>query len=887
MSKQRRLCIPTAMVLLSSFFAVQASVLQSSWAVSPQRPVAYHEVVDATRRTIVKSSDIKFLQGMGSMDCFPGGRRRDFEQDISEVQLVNRVKMWPPWPLSLLQGGDNGGSKSSKDRTGQREDEVVTARNTYPSAAAIALAWCTQRARIGVRQLQEAGSTLWFHLPPIMPPLLAAACMPRRVEAGRIIPLFKDPFARNLVLGGLGIAVLSWAHQELHRKQKLTPLVGVPVSQMFLPPFLPELVPEPEIEALQQSNIKESDDHDEEDSSQLLSMLSPRFRKHLSDFYESSPLKKDNPLQRRSLFKEWKRTRDIQKRESAKVRRQTIFDELVALRAIKRNSKARRSRGANTSSDERGYALVTGASQGIGRALAVELARWEIPLILVARDLDRLTSLAYDLEACYGVRCCVLQADLSQGDAAERIYETAKDAGLTVDILVNNAGIAYEGMATDMDTSLMERMIMINTMSFAKLAKLFGDDMKKRRRGRMLMVSSMAGMTSASPNTALYGATKSFEKSLSFSMSKELESFGVGVTCLMPGPVTDTQFRSRSGTSRALCWYIPFYPRPAETVAHQGVKSLLDGDTQVIPGWQNRAFVQLFRPLLPQRVETMCVEAAWSPLRLPSFKIFGSTTESTAESPPQDESSGLIDTTPPDSIHLDLKPRYNFQMPPRLLKLPVQEIEPEIPTEPSVQPFQEESETCRAPTAAPSPAKSAADFSVGSCNSTQDQLPTYPSQQNDKPMDGQTSLNANTGATEENEKVKTEGSLSYQTRRILDNEKDGDDLPIDRSESISAPSKLTRDSVQPIEQSSSEKEADYQGHSDNPETSSPKPVQAIKTRLQHPQTKNYDEDDTMSNNRDDMMSPRLGPIDLLRDCSPFTTLPKSSRGNGRVWTVEV
>ncbi len=662
-----------------------ASLLE--WGDSDRkRPSVYHQEIRVNRR---ETTQIQDFDPNGDVKVsFPGSRRRS--KVLGSVSLVNRVKLWPPWPLSLWQRqGDNNNSRSSSNNNNNVENprnKVVTASNTYPSAAVVALVWCTQRARIGVRQLQEVGSSLWFHLPPALPPLLLLASIPQRVDGRTVIPLFRDPLARTLVLGGFGVAVLSWAHQEVHRKRHLTPL-GVPqsVSRVFLPPFLPEMVPEPEIEALQQTNkqsrvrstkntddyVDNNNDEEQDEENTMFSLRTPRLRKHLSGIYESTSMIGNRYYRRGGFWKERKRKRDLRRREAAKLRRMTIFDELVALQAIKRNARVFK----NTKDElPLGFALVTGASQGIGRALAVELARWEIPLVLVARDLDRLISLAYDLEACYGVRCCVLQADLSEVDAAERIHETTTKAGLTIDILVNNAGIAYEGLSTHIDTALMERMIMINTMSFAKLSKLYGQDMIHRGRGRMLMVSSMAGMTTASPNTALYGATKAFEKSLSFSMSKELEPYGVGVTCLMPGPVTDTQFRDRSGTGRALCWYIPFYPRPAETVAHLGIMSLLDGDTQALPGWQNRAFIQLIRPILPQRVETMCVQAAWTPFQFPSWR------RGKQQPPPPRPKEGLVDTKPPPSVHLDLKPRYNLQMPPLLLQLPVPEVVPSSPS---------------------------------------------------------------------------------------------------------------------------------------------------------------------------------------------------------------
>lgn len=251
--------------------------------------------------------------------------------------------------------------------------------------------------------------------------------------------------------------------------------------------------------------------------------------------------------------------------------------------------------------------------------IVVELARWEIPLILVARDVPRLTSLAYDLEACYGIRCCVLEADLSQPRAAEQIHGATKQAGLRVDIVVNNAGLSSTGLAVDMSMEEVNRMIGVNGLAVAQLAHLYGKDMKERRRGRILFVSSVVGAVSAGPTVALYAATKAFEKVLGLSLAKELEPYGVGVTCLMPGAVRDTNFRSSSDTKEALCWKLPYYTRSPATVAQQGIRALLAGDVEVTPGWQNRAFLKVFQPAMPQRLHNILVEIAWNPPRVPPF----------------------------------------------------------------------------------------------------------------------------------------------------------------------------------------------------------------------------------------------------------------------------
>jgi hypothetical protein len=472
--------------------------------------------------------------------------RRNSNSDalVMDASRSSTPGLWPPWPLSLLkrdnnnqQGESTSSSDPGDDDNNNNNKRYVSAisSSSYPSMGALMLSYLRQRTRIWGRQLEEIGSQVWFNLPPTTPPLLILASIPKRVKVGEdpmtgemitklVFPIFSNPFARTIITFGLGMAVLSWSSQELKRKRKLTPIpMSIPyesVSRVFLPPFLPENLPELEVEALEEvlaAADKETKDKrsstssslfgegEDDDSNNMVSKVSPTIRKHINSIYETATSK---PRKNFEYYRnEWKRGRMARKREVARIRRMRIYDELVALQALKRkagNKKQQQQQQPSNGNEPVSYALVTGASEGIGRAIAVELARWEIPVVLVARNAEKLTALAYDLEACYGVKCCVLQADLSQIDAAEKVYEVTTRAGIPIDILVNNAGVAYEGLAVDMNPADIERMILLNTVTYAKLSQLYGADMKRRRRGRILMVSSMAGLCIASPNTVGY-----------------------------------------------------------------------------------------------------------------------------------------------------------------------------------------------------------------------------------------------------------------------------------------------------------------------------------------------------------------------------------------------
>lgn len=212
-------------------------------------------------------------------------------------------------------------------------------------------------------------------------------------------------------------------------------------------------------------------------------------------------------------------------------------------------------------------------------------------------------------------------------------------------------------------------MVQVNAISSMSLTHLFGKDMRERRRGRILMVSSICGAVSGIATVATYSATKAFENSFSISLAKEMEPYGVGVTCLMPGAVKGTEFRSQSKSEEALCWKLPFYAKTAPGVAEWGVRSMLLGETECTPGILNRLFVKVIKPIAPQRLHNLVSEVMWNPLHLP---FLNSTDVG------QQESVEIVDAEPtmprlrPSRVR---PPNSAFSKSPRVLKL--EEIVPD------------------------------------------------------------------------------------------------------------------------------------------------------------------------------------------------------------------
>jgi len=231
---------------------------------------------------------------------------------------------------------------------------------------------------------------------------------------------------------------------------------------------------------------------------------------------------------------------------------------------------------------ERGTALVTGASSGIGLALARELAGHGHSLVLVARDRIKLTATAEELRGKYGVAAHVVAKDLSEPGAAEDLWSIAAGAVRTVDILVNNAGVGAYGQFAEQPLDVVTRMQMTNVLALTTLTRLVLPGMLERNRGRILNVASVVGYQPGGPRMAVYYATKSYVLSFSRGLARELAGSGVSVTALSPG-VTSSSFEDRSG-ARDTRLYRLVPQASAETVARAGYRAMMRGNRVAIPG---------------------------------------------------------------------------------------------------------------------------------------------------------------------------------------------------------------------------------------------------------------------------------------------------------------
>jgi uncharacterized protein len=250
-------------------------------------------------------------------------------------------------------------------------------------------------------------------------------------------------------------------------------------------------------------------------------------------------------------------------------------------------------------------ALITGASSGIGLELARIFAQHGHDVVLVARHEDRLRTLAAELTG-RGVRAHVVAADLAAPDAAASLVARVEALGVEVDVLVNNAGFGRYGrfVETPLDNELA--MIQVNIVALTELTKRLLPAMLARRRGRIMNVASTAAFFPG-PLMAVYYATKAYVLSFSEAIANELQSTGVTVTVLCPGP-TESGFQAAASLEESKLVAGKKLPT-ARSVAQHGYDALMAGTPLIVTGLTNK-LTALAPRFMPRRAMAAVVRAA-------------------------------------------------------------------------------------------------------------------------------------------------------------------------------------------------------------------------------------------------------------------------------------
>ena len=231
------------------------------------------------------------------------------------------------------------------------------------------------------------------------------------------------------------------------------------------------------------------------------------------------------------------------------------------------------------------YALITGATSGIGLELAKLFAKDQYNLVLVARDQQELDNTATDLRQ-NGVDVVTISKDLFNRDEAFSLYDEVRNKGIQVDVLVNDAGQGVYGKFQDTDIDRELKIIDLNIASLVILTKCFLTDMLVRNSGKILNLASIASKTPG-PWQSVYHATKAFVLSFSQAVREEIKDTEVTITALMPG-VTDTDFFNKADMNDSKAVQDPDAMADPADVAKDGYDALMSGKDKVISGLKNK-----------------------------------------------------------------------------------------------------------------------------------------------------------------------------------------------------------------------------------------------------------------------------------------------------------
>ncbi len=244
------------------------------------------------------------------------------------------------------------------------------------------------------------------------------------------------------------------------------------------------------------------------------------------------------------------------------------------------------------------FVLITGASSGIGLALAERFAQTKYNLILVARNAEKLKEIEIHLSKKYTIHVVSISQDLGEPKAFEKIFSIVQEKNITVDILVNNAGLGNYGNFSETDLKTEQEMMQVNMVALTELTKVFLPGMQERNYGKILNVASTAGFQPG-PFMAVYFASKAYVLSFSEALDEELKNSNIQVSVLCPGP-TSTNFQKRAFHRDEFFFGTTM---DVDTVADICFKQFLEGKRIIIPGLKNTLLAWSTR-LLPRSMVT-------------------------------------------------------------------------------------------------------------------------------------------------------------------------------------------------------------------------------------------------------------------------------------------
>ncbi|WMJ73639.1 SDR family NAD(P)-dependent oxidoreductase [Cytophagaceae bacterium ABcell3] len=244
---------------------------------------------------------------------------------------------------------------------------------------------------------------------------------------------------------------------------------------------------------------------------------------------------------------------------------------------------------------EQKYAVITGASQGIGKAMAMELAARSYNLILVALPASGLEETAKTIEKRYRIETILFETDLSDIANVHSFYKSVSALNLSIHVWVNNAGVGYQGELWDIDPTFFNKLLSLNMNSLATLSRLYIKDLKlKKNKGYLLNVGSLASFFPL-PYKAAYAASKSFVLNFSRSLKEEVKGDGIHVSCICPGPVvTNEGVKERIGSTQKAKYFMT----TPEKLAQTAIEGMFNKKGVIVPGFLNKilAFISKVVP---------------------------------------------------------------------------------------------------------------------------------------------------------------------------------------------------------------------------------------------------------------------------------------------------